>query len=295
MWLALFVLALVGGAPVEISRGPGDAAGGFVEMVPPARLPTSVDGGDRIEVWLRIPPRGRVGAHRAGGRWSLDYPPGTVAERREWLRERLIDVRGVRLGEPGRDRFFVEHAITDGRLEGYEWTRARLDDERAVAAQLAERLRAAGSAAPLVERVRRLGACSGCHERDRAERRDAAALGPRRATDGAGLFQVETVLADEVPIEAHRPRDLNATDRFVRVQCGASAAEPTSDANGARGWRCADGGVPIARFDLRAALAGGDPRAESLCRARRYLYDHMSSVARAAFANAFRACRSAEW
>ena len=57
---------------------------GFVEMVPPVRLPSSSAEAEDVAIWLRIPQGGRIETRwdERRGDWVLVFPPGTVADRR---------------------------------------------------------------------------------------------------------------------------------------------------------------------------------------------------------------------
>jgi hypothetical protein len=109
-WLACAIAGCSRPSPLEPIAIADPAAhwpgGGFVEMVPAIRPPTSLAGDDRITTWLRIPDGGAIGVRRLDdGRAVVRYPPGTIADRVE-LREpvsapdddhawRVIDVRGT--------------------------------------------------------------------------------------------------------------------------------------------------------------------------------------------------------
>lgn len=265
------------------------AGGGFAEMVPPIRRPTSADKTDLITVWLRVPAGGRIGVRSIGdGRPTLVYPPGTESDRVE-LHEpvdatehawEVMDVRGTRLEAAGRERFHcLQPTGRDKALAGFEWRRDDDSAERAAADGLAK-IAAVGSLAelepedrlPLLARLRRLNHCQPCHEHDRPECRHVGAPGPRRATDGAGFYSTLAVLSDSAPIERHRPHDLNAEDPFVSIE------------------RAGDDAAPVARLDFARALASGRPHEQAVCRSRKYLFDHMDDAARQAFAKAFAEC-----
>jgi len=278
--------------------------GGFAELVPPIRLPTSLDATDHITIWLRIPENGRIGVGGASEHPTLIYPRGTVADRIE-MREpagaatrhdwAVMDVRGTTIGQDGTQVFHcLQPTGAGGALAGFEWRRG---DERAehaaadglVAIAIGGRLAGAPEhvRAAFGERLRKLNRCAACHEPERAARTRAAERGPRRATDGAGFYGVLDALADAAPLEGHRPRELNGQDPFISVSCGSVVA-PKRDADG--GFACPDGGLPVARFDLARARAESHPHALAVCRSRRYLFDHMDGAARAAFEAAFTEC-----
>lgn len=288
-WLACAIAGCSRPSPLESVAIADPAAhwpgGGFAEMVPAILPPTSLAGDDRITTWLRIPDGAAIGARRLDdGRAVVRYPPGTIADRVE-LREpvaapdddhawRVIDVRGTRLDGDGREQFHCLQPTGRGdALAGFAWPRGDATAERAAADGLVElaRGRLDGAPGPLA-RLRRLTHCEPCHDHDRRERTRIADGGPRRATDDAGFYAVLGVLADAAPLEDHRPRDRNADDPFVAIA------------------RPGDGGVPRATLDLPRALAAGAPHAAAVCRSRRYLFDHMDSDARAAFAAAFAEC-----
>src|SRR5207248_1269837 len=68
---------------------PNDASywktAGFVEMVPPMRLPTVKSTEDAIQVWVKVPDDGKISVEWLEGqqRFTLKFPPGTVADRVE--------------------------------------------------------------------------------------------------------------------------------------------------------------------------------------------------------------------
>jgi hypothetical protein len=269
--------------------------GGFVEMVPAIRLPTTPSGNDRITSWLRIPDGERIGVRRLkDGRPVLTYPSGTIADRIE-LREpatgpegvhawNIIDVRGTRI-DGDAERFHCLQPTGDGTLVGFAWDRSDGDAERAAADQLVDLVAHAPPASQArgpsegadartarLERLRRLTHCEPCHVHGRRERTQISEGGPHRSTDGAGFYSMLAALADEGPLEDHRPRDLNAGDPFITLT------------------RPGRGAVPRARLDVARALATGRDHERAVCKSRRYLFDHMDDDARRAFADAFAAC-----
>jgi hypothetical protein len=283
------------------------ASGAFAEMVPPIRLPTSFDGEDHITVWVRIPDGSPVRAERDGDRWTLVYPPGTVADRVE-MREpvdidgehawRVSDVRGTRLGDNGTEYFHVLRAVArdNPRLAGFEWTRDDPAGAHMAIDRLEDLLRKGllrdvdeSKRTPMLARLRRLNDCASCHEHDRGERSSRSEGGPHRSTDRAGFYAMLSVLGDAAPLETHRPRDTNVDDPFVEVSCGADTASLVNTRGGAR-YTCPGDRVPVARLNVAKAIEAGQPHAAAVCRSRRYLYDHMDVAARAAFAPSFTAC-----
>ena len=286
-------------------------AGGFAAMTPPVRLP-SRDGRERIAVWLRIPDGENLRVERgpAGG-VELAYPEGTVADRADMSdgadARSVGDVRGTRFVGEGRELFHVLRRLDDGspRLSGVEWARDDAPAAREATDQMATRVAQMEGLSPdeaardpELRLFRQQNDCASCHQHEKPERavRDARGTAggalPNRATDGAGLYVIATVLADGAPLETHRAREMNVEDPFVSVTCGADGSPPrlVRRAGGARRYDCDDGRVPYARYDLPAALASGDDHARAVCRSRAYLFEHMDVGGRAAYAGAFSAC-----
>jgi hypothetical protein len=275
------------------------ASHGFVEMTPPIRLP-SRDGAERIIVWLRVPDGQRIAVvRRADGAATLSYPTETVSDRvdiRDWREPSSVqDVRGTRF-EQGQEYFHVLRPLSPAGLEGLEWPRG---DQLATRAATEEMLARLGEQAPSLFAMQ--NDCASCHAHDKAERRrfpsnasvaTAEGAAPNRGTDADGLYTVATVLADSAPLETHRPRDMNEGDPYVSVACeDGTAAELVVGARGRwRHFRCDDGSVPYARFDLGRALAEEDAHARAVCQSRAYLWNHMDGDGRAAFASAFEEC-----
>lgn len=275
--------------PIEIADPKAHwAGGGFAEMVPAIRLPTSRDGSDRITNWLRVPDGTRIGVRRLDdGRAVPSYPRGTIADRVELVESALapedqhawsvIDVRGTRIDDDGVEQFHCLQPTGGGALAGFEWARDDEAAERAATDGLVDiiaraRLDDDDAPAPGLARFRRFAHCQTCHDHDRRERTQVSERGPRRATDDAGFYSMLSVLADAGPLEDHRPRDLNADDPFMTLS------------------RPADGTAPRARLDFARALASGRPHEAAVCRSRRYLFDHMDDEARRGFADAFTEC-----
>jgi hypothetical protein len=253
---------------------------GFVEMVTPLEPPTTAGGRDRITVWLELPDGEAIERGPA-----LRYPAGTVADRVEYIDGRIADVRGTRFTTGGVELFHVLRA--DGEaLAGYEWRRGDADLER----------RATELATALVEpaareRFRRFNDCASCHQHDRPQATRDDGVGPPRATDSSGLYQVLAVLSDAAPLDHHRPRELNVDSPYLRVDCSdGTMPRLHDDGRGARHYVCASHGVPVGHVELERARQAGDARALAVCRSRRYLREHMAPDARAAFAPAFAVC-----
>lgn len=275
---------------------------GFVKMVPPVRLPSDQAGADRIVVWLKVGD-GTIGARQADdGRVLLSYPPGTVADRVESMGDAVIDVRGTTLERDGAELFHVyvaEHEAPSA-LVGWEWRRGDFDAEasatRALLAQLDKtRRKMRGQPAPskdqhqasLVsyERNNNCGACH-AHERPLVTSGD----GVHRPTDSAGFFVPLSVLAPAVPLERHRPWDMNVDDPFLSLTCPSGGTPRLVTRVPLRHYACPTFEVPMGALDVDRALAAGDERTLAMCESRRYLYKHMDDDARALFAGAFAEC-----
>jgi hypothetical protein len=313
-FLALALLSIAAGwVGVRVFRGWGAAAGdrldrisiaspasywesrGFVELVTPIRAPSSADGTDRTQVWLKLP-RGSViqTLRLPDGRTSVLLPSGTEADRVESVGGSVADVRGTRIDDRGRSRQHVlrpEGAVLGGELEGFEWMEGDGDSVRAITDVLASRLRRAYGARA-AERFGGLMDCAGCHATNKLPKRLRAEGGlPNRGTDGNGFYQILAVLSDEAPLELYRPRDLNVDDPFVRIRCGDGAPpEVGRRPNGETRVTCLDGSVPVGRLDLLGALSAGDERAKGVCRARVMLAAHLDEAGQRVFGSALREC-----
>ncbi len=270
---------------------------GFVELVTPIAPPTARDERTRVQVFVRIP---------EGATLSIDplrLPPGAEADRVESVRVRgrwrVADVRGARITEDGRRelRLLRPERPDDGApLVGFAWPEAREDlgaaAHDALGALIEEgggSLVRGGDRAQIASLLRSRGDCTGCHTRERAERRGGD--GALRATDGDGFFTPRSVLSDRAPLEHYRPRDVNVERDAVSVTCPEGAPyEAVEDARGGRRVRCPGGSAPIARLDIPAALAAGEVRARGVCEARRFLWTHLDGTGRARYADAMRAC-----
>jgi hypothetical protein len=295
---------------------------GFVEMVPPVRLPTNGFERDLIEVWLKIPEGGVIKTRRLpDGTPSIRFPSGTISDRVERLgyeeasdgdkvpwpgnwKWTVTDVRGTKLTDDG-ELFHVYVPARAGALSplmGWEWDRGDVEQEKIATAQLLRQLRAAPpltAAGGLpseqehrrtLESYRQNNQCARCHVWNKPEQ-VASEEGIHRRTDDNGWFVPYATLFDRMPLEYHRPRELNVGDPFMKIECPSGDKATLEDrGNGARRWRCGKGGSPTGTFDVKAAMAKKDPRAIRLCDSRRYLHRHMDDEGKKAFAAAFEVC-----
>lgn len=273
---------------------------GFVQMVPPIRLPTTRDADGDIKVWLKIPDTGVISARVSDTGRKIDFPAGTVADRVETVGDVVADVRGTTLLEDGeRFHVFVPGAASaQSPLTGWDWPRG----DPASEARATDELIAFLASAPLLDiprdrararaqravDYRRNNECARCHFPDKPETHDSDDL-VHRGTDDDGFYVPLSVLSDEGVLERHRPRDGNLDDRFTTLRC-ASGPVRVVERDGNRRPRCDDGSAVLGRFDTAAALAVGDPHAKAVCASRRALHAHMDANARALFADAFRVC-----
>jgi len=295
--------------PVEI---PNDESywrrSGFVEMVPPVRLPSDTRNDNVIKVWLRIPDGQRITLEWLADqkRNTLRFPPGTIADRVETMKNErkamlvingIEDVRGATIDANGATRFHVYEPVPGGapdRLQGFEWLRIdNAADDRAADSLIALYFPKAPPEAKAESDVfRRLNQCGACHQLNQSA---PLMVGPRvpgrlnLLTDAHGFFQPITVLENTMAVRSSRPWDVNADDPFVSVWCGSERTTATTD-GARRSYRCPNGEQPIGKLDIAAALAKGDAHALGVCESRKYLFAHMDDKARAAYAPYFAEC-----
>ncbi len=278
---------------------------GFVEMVPPLRLPTRGPDGNRVSVWLKLPPGSVIHSRwsTSTDRQTISLPPGTDAVRVEEIRLAteegvawsVADARGTRFDRGGKERFYVlraEASQPNAPLVGYEWQRGDASAE-SEAASLVSELVAKGVApkrrAEVVARTRLNNQCARCHSYGRPDNQRPNQYGEvNRGTDLSGLFQVESLLRPRVPLEQYFPFETNANDRYLDFRCASGTLHRVNQP--VPNISCSDGSVPMGSLDVRAALAAGDDRVKALCAARRYLYEHLDSPARTAFSERFAEC-----
>jgi hypothetical protein len=290
---------------LEIADPPGHwQRAGFVELVPAVLPPSTADGRDRIHVFYKLPEGALFTVSDGPSGKTLKVPPGTEADRVEMDEDasgaRVLDVRGTRFADGGREIFHVLRPTSDkadGLLVGTEWPRGDGALARSASERLDESVRR--QAAPgedparTEQRVRRfdtLNDCVSCHEHDQGIAEAMSRKRPTRPTDASGLYLLLATLADQSPVEGYRPYDVNADDPYMKTTCGDVPAELRRLPNGGRRFFCADGHVPIAHLDLPAARAAGDPHAAAVCGSRSYIYAHLDASGRQAFAAAFAEC-----
>jgi hypothetical protein len=287
---------------------------GFVEMVGPVRPPTSEDAELRIVVYLQLPAGAAIATRAVDGGDDalLLYPPGTVADRVEYVGRGPIDdapradwlvadVRGTSLGA-SREEFHVYRPTStrpDARLVGVAWPRdddeAQIEATRALGELLERGVALAPSSAAAREaaarHLRAINGCAGCHTRGRAPRARAEEPGlVNRGTDASGFFQISTVLYDHAPLETYRARNANAGDPFVHFVCGPTRTGAIVAGDPLGRVRCPSGEIPVGVLDVRAALTAGDVHARRLCESRRWLFGHLDDPGRAQFGEAAAEC-----
>lgn len=259
---------------------------GFVEMVPTFRPPTTADESDLIEVWVRLP---------EGARWTSEWsesrqrhlvrlPEGTDADRLELHRDRgtdrIVDVRGTSFGAGGREIFRVLRLVEDS-LEGVAFERNSSLAQSEADDMLARIMRRAGAGQREIARVVALNRCASCHFEQKPESTTPTPGLPNRGTDFLGLYGVQSVLANEEPIETSRPKNLNFDRAHVTAFC--------SNAPGT-GPRCQKDRPDRMRIDFARAVADGEVHAKRVCESRRFLFDRADAKARQDFVSAFQEC-----
>lgn len=279
-------------------------------MVPSIRLPTTHSGDDLIRVWLRLPPGGKVDVRYLVGqsRYALTFPPGTRSDRVEYFLVHdqrgepdwtAVDVRGTTVEADGSQRFHVLRPVSaevHAPLAGWSWPRGDATAQKAVDARLKEMVQHvrrpqqrppmdAEEAQSMVE----FNQCAECHQPKRPRARFASERDLERGTDAVGFFVPQAVVQDRCVVANHRPRDLNSEDPFVAVTCSSGTAQLQRDDDYER-YVCPGDDVPVGTRDVRAALHAGHEYTQRMCASRRYLYQHMTEGARAAFARAFEDC-----
>lgn len=273
---------------------------GFVQLVPPAHLPSSSPSRDQVEIWVRLPEGGTLALDRdEAGRFTLGFPPGTLADRVEWFGDgdarRIVDIRGTRLEEGGAQTFYVYRPTApdpQAPLFGLEWAREDPAAQRAATDYLMTKVGSLppvvdmpeGRRAEILDGVRGRNQCAGCHGLSRPENEAPRQHGlVDRGTDRSGFFTPRTVLWDEVPLEAYGAHDRSWDDPAIEVRCAdVPVTEP--------GRRCPDGG--IARGRLRWDAPEPDARAllAAVCESRSWIAAHVNDEDRAKLASVLGPC-----
>lgn len=287
---------------------------GFVDMVPPVRLPTDKTIDEKIMVWLRIPTGKKITVLWLADqrRYTLKFPPGTVTDRIDsgqnakqamFVVNGIHDVRGARIDADGRTWWHVYEPVpgeSSKWLKGFAWLRAGSKGDN-IAADSLIKLYYPGAPAKAKQEMavfRRLNQCTACHQINRPVPTKTLPwkfLGhvifvATSETDGDGFYQPITVLTDTMTLVNSRPWDLNAGDPYITVWCGKHRAKLTTKGDSYRRYTCPDRGVPVGKLDMLAALKHKDPHALQVCAARRYLYEHMTENGRKDFARYFEEC-----
>ncbi|MGH8273437.1 MAG: hypothetical protein ACRES9_04140 [Gammaproteobacteria bacterium] len=287
---------------------------GFVDMVPPVRLPTDKTTNEKIMVWLRIPAGKKITVQWLADqkRYTLKFPPGTVTDRIDsgenqkqamFVVNGIADVRGARIDADGRTWWHVYEPVpgeSSKWLRGYAWLRIGPKGDNRAADSLIK-LYYPGAPAKAKQEMavfRRLNQCSACHRINRPVPTKTLPLKflghvifvATPETDGDGFFQPITVLTDTMTLVNSRAWDLNAGDPYIMVWCGKDKAKLTTRGDSWRRYLCPDRGVPVGKLDMAAALKHKDPHALKVCVARKYLYQHMNEKGRKDFARFFAEC-----
>ena len=270
---------------------------GFVEMVPTLMPPTTPESDERVTVWLRFPENEKWHV-----RWSTSqgirvptYPVGTDVDRVDLLSSngqwRIADVRGTSI-LPSEQEFHVLRPSPSslGQLAGFAWNRDDGAGQKAATRDLVAL--SCGASRTEVASLAKRNSCTDCHARDKPARHEEVDDDlPVRPTDFAGFYEILSVLRDESEVNDTRGRDVNVDDPRVHLHCASGDA--VVDRNGMRVTVGCAGSrdVPVASYDLQAALESGDDHARAVCASRRYLFEHAADDAKTAFFAAFRECR----
>jgi hypothetical protein len=280
---------------------------GFVEMVPPVRLPTDKSIDEFIMVWLRIPAGKAVAVQWLAGqkRYTLRFPPGTVADRIDggehaqqamFTVDGIADVRGAKVAADGTTWWHVYEPVpgeSSTWLRGYSWVRTGPAEDSVAGDSLLELYYPGAPVRAKAEMATffRLNQCTACHQANRPIPTTATDSGfSFPETDADGFYQPITVLSDTMTLVNIRPWDLNADDPYITVRCGRDTAKLTTEGDSYRLYICPGHVAPLGTLHMSAALKHGDPHALKVCAARRYLYEHMTAEGRRAFAPAFAEC-----
>lgn len=281
---------------------------GFVDMVPPVRLPTDKSIHEYIMVWLHIPAGEKISVRWLPNqkRYTLKFPPGTVADRVDGGDDQkqamftvngISDVRGARIDAEGRTWWHVYEPVpgeSSNWLNGFEWLRTNAHGDNLAADRLIN-LYYPGTPAKAKSEMamfRKLNQCGACHQLNRPiPETTVSKYGFSNPETGAdGFFQPITVLTDTMTVVNIRPWDLNAGDPYITVWCGNHKAKLNTKGDSDRWYICADHRVPVGKLDMVAALQHKDSHALKVCASREYLYEHMTAKGRKDFARYFAEC-----
>lgn len=281
---------------------------GFVELVPPIHLPSSSPDRAQVEIWVKVPEGTLIDLDLdhdpdGAGRPSLEFPPGTLADRVEWTgkgdERRIVDIRGTRLEPGGTQTFYVYRPTAPNPrapLFGLEWAREDRQAQQAATERLATKVGehppVAGMAPPrrkaVLDGVRARNGCAGCHGLSRPENEQPREHGlVDRGTDRSGFYTPQTVLWDEAPLEAYGAHDRSWHDPGIEVRCGG---EPVTIPENEAPRRCADDSIARGRLRWDVAEPAAKAHRAEVCEGRRWLAAHMSQEDRAKLVEALQPC-----
>jgi hypothetical protein len=282
---------------------------GFVEMVSPVRPPSSNDGTIRIVSYVYLPVGAQLQLRVVDGEAGLLVPPGTRAERVEYLGAgerdaapvdswRVLDVRATAFAAT-EERFSVLRPRGNqgkpasdmaGGLLGISWTRGKSDKLATQFLGVLMRQGAFGglaNSAALIDAAAHLegiNACAGCHianQRGRTRVTDAGIV--NRSADASGLFQFTSIMQTRLPFETYRPRNMNQGDVLIARYCGAQLMAPDA-------LSCPAGQVLEGELDVRAGVRANDTHTLRVCASRRAIAAHMDATTLSYFREPLAAC-----
>lgn len=267
---------------------------GYVQLVPPVHLPSSSPERDQVEIWLKLPEGESIDVQLDdAGRPTLEFAPGTWADRVEFVgrgdMRRIVDIRGTRLEPDGSQTFYVYRPTApDPRapLFGVQWARDDGVAHQAATERLVDKLRRLPPATSMepdpqrrfLDGVRARNGCAGCHALARPDNDTPGQHGlVDRGTDRSGFFTPQTVLWDEVVLEAYSAHDRSWADPALEIRCGG---QPVRDPEpGAR--RCPDGSIARGRLRWDATEPVARAHLAQVCESRSILIAHMAPENRA--------------
>lgn len=273
---------------------------GFVRLTPPVHLPSSSPEVDQVEIWVKVPQGATIEVHEDGrGRPTLEFPPGTIADRVEFAglgeRRTIVDIRGTTIDDDGSQTFHVYRPTSPDPgvpLFGLRWAR----EDGVAHGAATERLVAKVGALPpvvnmaaarrerILEGVRAKNGCAGCHSLGRPQNTRPREHGiVNRGTDRSGFFTPHTVLWDEAPLESYGRHDRSWSDPAVEVRCA-------DDARSGEGRECSDGSIPRGRLRWDAPEPAAKAHLEVVCESRAWLVAHLTDEGRARLASSMASC-----